>query len=128
MPSYDGSHYNPPAPVAQVTLRDISRGTLLPNVLLLIDSGADVALLPKHAVELLGVSPVSGQEYQLVGFERTSNIAQAVDLDMVFLTKAYRGRYLLIDSEHGVLGRDILSNVVMLLDGPGQEWSEYPRK
>jgi hypothetical protein len=43
---------------------------------------------------------------------------------MIFLNKVYRGRYLLIEDEHGVLGRDVLANVVLRLDGPRQEWSE----
>ena len=53
MPTYDASRYNPPAPVAHVTLRDSSTGTLLPNVPLLIDTGADITLLPSTAVQRL---------------------------------------------------------------------------
>jgi hypothetical protein len=124
MPNYDSSRYDPPAPVAQVVLRDRNGGALLPNVLLLLDTGADVTLLPRMAVERLGVKPVSGKEYPLLGFDGTPTMAQAVDLDMIFLNKAYRGRYLLTDGDHGVLGRDVLSNVAVLLDGPRQEWSE----
>ncbi|HUO09152.1 MAG TPA: retropepsin-like aspartic protease [Phycisphaerae bacterium] len=124
MPSYDASHYHPPAPVAQVTLRDITSGTLLPNIFLLVDTGANITLIPKNAAERLGLQPLDGKEYQLLGFDGTQSLAQAVDLDMIFLNKAYRGRYLLIDSDHGVLGRDVLSNVVLLFNGPHQEWNE----
>ena len=53
MPNYDTSRYDPPAPVAQVTLRDLGGGSLLPNVLLLLDTGADISLLPRNAVERL---------------------------------------------------------------------------
>ena len=31
---------------------------------------------------------------------------------------------LLIEAEHGILGRDILNDVTVLLDGPRQQWSE----
>lgn len=51
MPNYDSANYDPPAPVAQVILRDISSGTSQESVLLLIDTGADITLLPKAAVE-----------------------------------------------------------------------------
>lgn len=118
MPNYDASHYDPPAPVAQVTLRDMKGGSLLPDVMLLVDSGADVTLLPRRAVERLGVKPLSGQNCQLLSFDGTASSAQVVELDMIFLQKAYRGRYLLIDQDHGVLGRDVLCNVALLLDGP----------
>jgi hypothetical protein len=52
-------------------------------------------------------------------------MTQPVDLDMVFLQKAFRGRYLLIDEERGILGRDVLASVTPLLNGPGQEWSQH---
>jgi Aspartyl protease len=124
MPNYDTSRYDPPAPVAQVTLRDMNSGVLLSNILLLLDTGADVTLLPRAAVERLGVKPVSGKDYELLGFNGSRSTAQAVELDMIFLKKAYRGRYLLIDDDRGVLRRDVLASVALLLHGPRQEWSE----
>ncbi len=127
MPNYDASRYDPPAPIAQVTLRNMNNGALLPNVLLLLDTGADITLLPRSSVERLGVPPVSGTDYELQSFDGTRSKAAAVDLDLIFLTKAYRGRYLLIDDDRGVLGRDILANVALLLDGPRQEWLEQPQ-
>jgi predicted aspartyl protease len=124
MPNFDALHYSPPAPVAQVVLRDIATSKLLPDVLLLIDTGADMTLIPRAAVEKLGVKPQVGDEYEILGFDGTRSVAQSVELDMVFLNKAYRGRYLLIEDDRGILGRDILCNVVLSLDGPGQQWSE----
>ena len=121
MPDFDATRYNPPAPVAEVTLRDMNSQALLPQVMLLIDTGADITLLPRTAVQKLGVKP--GKEYELLGFDGTMSRAPAVELDMIFLNKAYRGQYLLIDQEHGVLGRDVLCNVVLLFNGPKQEWS-----
>jgi len=43
---------------------------------------------------------------------------------LIFLQRAFRGRYLLIDSDRGVLGRDVLASVILLLNGPRQEWSQ----
>jgi hypothetical protein len=128
MPTYDASHYFPPAPVAHVTLRDINSAAVIPNVILLIDTGADITLLPRSATEKLGLKPLSGQEYQLRGFDGTPRVVEGVELDMIFLRKAFRGRYLLIDGEHGVLGRDVLSTFVLLFDGPKNEWSEVEVK
>ncbi len=124
MVAYDSSRYDPPAPVARVALREINGSSLLGDVPLLIDSGADVTLLPRASVARLGVSPLEGTGYELIGFDGTRSSAAAVELDMIFLGKAYRGRYLLIESEHGVLGRDVLASVILRLDGPKREWSE----
>src|SRR5579862_5348036 len=49
MTSYDAANYDPPAPVAEVMLRDISSGAVIENVLLLVDTGADTTLLPSSA-------------------------------------------------------------------------------
>jgi hypothetical protein len=124
MPRYDALRYDPAAPVAQVTLRHPTTGASA-GVLLLLDTGADITLLPRAAVERLGIRPQAGLQYELVGFDGNRSTAPAVELDMIFLQKAFRGRYLLIDEERGILGRDVLAGVVLLLNGPAQEWSEH---
>jgi hypothetical protein len=124
MPSYDAVRYNPPAPIARVTLR-ASNGATVPDVLLLLDTGADITLLPRGAVTHLGINSDPSLQYELVGFDGNRTTTQAVDLDMIFLQKAFRGRYLLIDEDRGILGRDVLAGVALLLNGPGQEWSEH---
>jgi hypothetical protein len=122
MPQYDSLRYDPPAPVANMALRDMNSGASVSDVFLLLDTGADVTLLPRTAVRRLGVSPTAGAAYDLIGFDGTRSKAEAVDLDMVFLGRAYRGRYLVIESEHGVLGRDVLASVALVFDGPAQQW------
>src|SRR5438477_348093 len=95
MPSYDASRYEPPAPVAVVGLRKSGGGDAVNNVSLLIDTGADITLLPRWAITRLGVTPDSRIQYELIGFDGTRRTTDAVDLDMLFLNKAFRGRYLL---------------------------------
>lgn len=56
MPSYDALHYDPPAPIAEVALRG-SNGATIPNVLLLMDTGADTTLLPRAAIRRLRMIP-----------------------------------------------------------------------
>jgi hypothetical protein len=123
MPSYDALLYDPPAPTAHVTLR-APNGAVVDYVVLLLDTGADTTLLPLSAIKRLGITPDSGDAYELIGFDGTRSTAQAVDLDMIFLQKAFRGRYLLIDRDHGILGRDVLASVVLILDGPTGEWTQ----
>jgi hypothetical protein len=124
MPSYDASNYEPPAPVAQVTLRNLDATVISTEIPLLVDSGADATLLPRSAVERLGVQPLADTHYELIGFDGNRSLASAVIVDVIFLDRIYRGRYLLIDAEQGILGRDVLNHVVLLLNGPGKEWSQ----
>ncbi|MGB7158560.1 MAG: hypothetical protein WBD40_10875 [Tepidisphaeraceae bacterium] len=125
MPRYDASAYDPPAPVAEVGLRAVGSSDTATtfSAQMLIDSGADVTLLPRAAVLRVGVQPQMGAQYELIGFDGNRTKADAVDLEMILLNKAFRGRYLLIDADHGILGRDVLASVSLLLDGPRQEWS-----
>jgi len=57
MPRYDGLRYDPPAPVAVVKLQSFAADRSIPDVQLLIDTGADITLLPSEAVSRLGVQP-----------------------------------------------------------------------
>lgn len=125
MPRYDALHYAPPAPIAYVTLRAVD-GATVSDVVLLLDTGADTTLLPRSAIARLGITPDDAITYDLIGFDGTRSSTQAVDLDMIFLQKAFRGRYLLIDEDRGILGRDVLASVSILLNGPAQEWSPHP--
>jgi predicted aspartyl protease len=67
MPAYDVIHFNPAAPLARVTLRNPSTGVAVSDVVLLVDCGADFTLLPRQAVEALGVSLATGQGYEVAG-------------------------------------------------------------
>jgi len=120
---YDALHYDPPAPIAQVSLR-AANGATVDDVLMLLDTGADTTLLPRSAITRLGITPDPALAYDLIGFDGTRSTTQAVDLDMLFLQKAFRGRYLLTDSDRGILGRDVLASVALLFNGPAQEWSQ----
>lgn len=125
MPSYDALRYDPPAPIALVNLR-AGNGATVSDVLLLLDTGADITLLPRSAIARLGITPDPALTYELVGFDGSRGTTQAVDLDMIFLQKAFRGRYLLIDDDRGILGRDVLAGVTILLNGPGRERVQHP--
>lgn len=124
MPSDDASDFDPPAPVARVVLRNPYSGATVSDVPVLLDTGADVTLLPRTAVERLGVPLLPDQRYELMSFDGSKSFAPVVMLDRLFLRRAFRGRYLLIEAERGIVGRDILNHVTLLLDGPRQQWSE----
>jgi|SRR5690349_5456655 hypothetical protein len=124
MPTYDAAQFNPPARIAQVTLRNPATGVAISDVVLLVDSGADVTLVPRRAIEELQI-PVTGAGYEVAGFDGTKSFVPAVIADMLFLRRVFKGQYLVTDEDVGVLGRDVLNHIVLLLDGPGLRWEEH---
>jgi len=71
------------------TRRRLLRGSLYPStgvtvadVVLLVDSGADVTLLPRQAVERLGIGLATGRGYEISGFDGTKSFVPPVNLDM----------------------------------------------
>ena len=125
MPDYEALHFDPPAPVVQVILRHLDSGATISDVQLLLDTGADITLLPRGAIEQLGVQPLDNLRYELMSFDGSKSFAPVVIVDLMFLNRVFRGRYLLIEEERGILGRDILNHIAVLLDGPQQQWSEH---
>lgn len=123
MPAYDDRLFDPAAPLARVVIRHPDREASVADIPLLIDSGADATLLPRSAVASLGLD-ATGQRYQLIGFDGTVSESEAVLARLLFLRRSFRGRYLLTEAEVGVLGRDILNHVRLLLDGPNLTWDE----
>src|SRR5437773_2312961 len=125
MPDYEASKFEPPAPVANVTLRNRETGATRINVPMLLDTGADVTLLPQAATDQIGVIPVSNKSYELVGFDGSASLAQIVQLDLIFMGRTFRGQFLLIDQEWGIMGRNILNAVPLLFNGPNLAWDEF---
>ena len=125
MVAYDSARFQPPAPVAMATLRNPSTGAVGADVPMLLDTGADVSLVPTTVVRQIGVAPVAGQHYQLIAFDGTISFAPVVQLGLVFCRRTFRGQFLLIDEDSGILGRNVLNALPLLLDGPRLVWEEY---
>ena len=125
MPAYDRATFDPPAAVALVTLRNPATGQTCDAIPMLIDSGADVTMIPERGASAIGMEVTSGSRYELVGVEGTSTSAPAVFLELRFLHWTFRGQFLITRQEYGILGRNVMNNVSLLLDGPRQIWEEH---
>ena len=122
MPDYDGTHFDPPAPVASVKVRNPDNGATASGIRMLIDSGADVTLVPRSALVGVGIEMASVKHYELMGFDGTISQTPAVRLEMIFHGRTFRGQFLLIDSDWGIVGRDVINLLSLMLNGPKQTW------
>mgnify|MGYP001245847042 CR=1 FL=1 len=84
MPAYDDRSFNPPAPLARVTLRSSADANVVTDVPMLIDSGADVTLVPRQSVAQLGVAVDSNTTYEVMGFDGRKSVVQVATLDLLF--------------------------------------------
>ncbi len=113
---------------AYITLRNQSTGAEWLDVPMLVDSGADITLVPHMAVDRLHLTIAPGTSYELAGFDDHITIASMVQLDLIFCRRTFRGQFLLIDQKWGILGRNVLNMVPLLLNGPDLAWREYRRE
>jgi predicted aspartyl protease len=125
MPNYDSTGFNPPAPLARVTLGNQSTGATRTDVPMLLDTGADVTLVPRWVIDQLDLSPVPGKGFELVGFDGTTSLAQVCQAELIFLNRTFRGQFLLIENEWGILGRNVLNAVSLCLEGTRLNWEEF---
>lgn len=122
MPAYD-QNCSPPAPIAMTSWRNVETGETVADVPMLLDTGADMTLVPQFVADQLAVSDVPGQQYELAGFDGGHSWARAVDLDLIWDRKAFRGRYLLSQDGVGIIGRNVLNHIHIEFDGPALEWN-----
>lgn len=124
MAAYDNQFFDPPAPLARVQLRNSETRETLFDIPMLLDSGADVTLIPRASIDKLDIVILQDEAYELMGFDGSRSFASVAYLEMLFLGRIFRGRYLLIDQEWGIMGRDVLNSVSLLFDGPKLSWEE----
>jgi len=91
---------------------------------MLIDSGSDLTLIPETFVDELRIELDSNESFELTGFDGHRSAAKSLRLDLLFLGRTFRGRFLVIKSESGILGRNVLNHFALLLDGPGLRWQQ----
>jgi len=124
MAAYDSSLFDPPAPVALVSIRDPSSGNIVSGVRMLMDSGSDLTLIPERFVKELDLALDQSTSYELTGFDGHSTVAKSVQLDLVFLGRTFKGRFVVVNFETGILGRNVLNHFSLVLDGPALSWEQ----
>ena len=121
MPSYD-FRYDPPAPIALASLKNPSNGMMLLDIPMLLDSGADITLLPHYVVDALGLNIDTQTAIELQGFDGNRSSSGVVEVHLSFESLTFRGNYVLTPSGMGVVGRDILNLITLTLKGKELVW------
>src|SRR5690349_13725813 len=127
MPACDAEQFDPPAPVALVTFRNVDANRIASQVLMLIDSGADATVVPEHILAQLDIDTSRSPRFEIVGIENRVQLAPAVSLELRFLGRTFRGSFLVAPGECGILGRNVLNRIPLLFDGPNLTWGEFRR-
>lgn len=99
MPSYDSIFFQPPAPLAKIALHNPLDGAILTDVPMLLDTGADVSLVPRIYVERLGAFIETEKSFELMSFDGVISITVAAQVDLIFLNRTFTGFYLLTEQE-----------------------------
>jgi hypothetical protein len=91
---------------------------------MLLDTGADASLVPRGAIEVLGLSASQDRLYELIGFDGNTSFVPVVSLELVFCHRSFKGQFLVVDQQWGILGRNVLNSVSVVFDGPNLQWDE----
>lgn len=94
---------------------------------MLIVSGADVSMLPASAIAELAAQIEAGEGYEVMAFDGDVTVSQVARMDLMFLGRTFKGRFLVIEQPWGVLGRNLINHVCLVLNGPALNWEECPR-
>lgn len=95
---------------------------------MLIDSGADVTLLPEAPLKQIAAHVEADGGYELMAFDGSKSLSRVVSIELLFLQRTFKGRFLIIDQPWGVLGRNVTNRLCLVLDGPALTWDECPRR
>lgn len=117
--NYDTNNFNPPAPVADVTLTnpiDSTKSVNADNVL--VDSGADITQIPRWIAEQIELMPIGTAQ----GFDYEHN---STGMKTVYSVRISFGRFSFLiqaveTTGDTIIGRNVINQLQTMLRGPQQ--------
>ncbi len=122
MPAYDGFLFTPPAPLALVSIQDPSSGETVNHVPMLLDTGADITVVPESCILSLKIPFDQSSGYEVEGFGGQQSVARSVHLNLILSHLTFRGQFLVADQPYGILGRNLLNHLRISFRGPELVW------
>lgn len=87
---------------------------------MIVDTGADATVLPKKACDTVGAT--TNGSVTVSGFDGSHQTIETLDTEIIFEGFVYRGAYLALDQDTGFLGRDVILEGTLVVDGPSLTW------
>ncbi|MFQ5340061.1 MAG: retroviral-like aspartic protease family protein [Anaerolineae bacterium] len=126
MIAYDQS-FVPPAPVLTVDISVVDEPNQRQAVPALLDTAADISVLPDSLVDQLELAPVT--ETWVEGFEERA-VPASVYVVAVHIAGArlHPARVITHSAEYALLGRNVLNNLFVRLEGPIRQFEIKVRR
>ena len=113
---YDQQNFNPPAPVMEVSLSIPSAQAVILKSPALLDSGADITVIPEQIVQQLQLKYVD--EIIVSGYDRIPKQTFIYSVKLIFNGLGdFIVRAIASNNDHVLVGRDILNKWSLLLKG-----------
>lgn len=113
---YDRRSFDPPAPVMEVSLSIPSAQSVVLKLPALLDSGADITVIPEQIVQQLQLRYVD--EITVSGYDGVPKQTFLYSVKLIFNDLGdFIVRAIASNNDHVLVGRDILNKWSLLLEG-----------
>ena len=118
---YNNWDYEPPMPVVQIALRASMRGKQSVSLLALVDSGSDATMLPMEVLQSIGARFYRARRIRGITGEPSTVDTYHISIILGPYTIHGIEAVALPNSSEAILGRDVLNQLELTLNGPAQE-------